>query len=68
MIWLFFILAVLWRFQDLGLKAVHHDESINGWFVMQIWGQGWFQYDPNNYHGPLFSICWLLVKEWADSV
>lgn len=41
------------RFYELGLKPAHHDESINGFFVHQIWQNGWFQYDPSNYHGPL---------------
>lgn len=52
---LFIVLIVLCvlRFQDLGLKAVHHDESINGWFTQQVWNNGWYNYDPTNYHGPL---------------
>ncbi|MBX3017939.1 MAG: TIGR03663 family protein [Bdellovibrionaceae bacterium] len=52
---LFLVLLVLCvlRFQDLALKAVHHDESINGWFVTQLWRTGWYNYDPTNYHGPL---------------
>ena len=33
---------------------MHHDESINGWFVTQIWQTGIYRYDPSNYHGPLF--------------
>lgn len=51
----FFVLIFLclMRFQDLALKPVHHDESINGWFVMQLWQEGWYNYDPSNYHGPL---------------
>jgi uncharacterized protein (TIGR03663 family) len=46
--WLFLLLY------GLGLRPPHHDEGINGWHVMQMWRQGFFRYDPNNYHGPLF--------------
>jgi uncharacterized protein (TIGR03663 family) len=53
MIFVLLLLLCLMRFQELGLKAVHHDESINAWFTGQIWSQGWYNYDPTNYHGPL---------------
>lgn len=48
-----FFFLLLTRFWSLDLKPPHHDESINGWFVMQNWAQGFYTYDPNNYHGPL---------------
>lgn len=54
MVFLLLLLLIGMRFEALDLKAVHHDESINGWFTLQIWNQGWYQYDPSNYHGPLF--------------
>lgn len=41
-------------FYDIGLRPPHHDEGVNGWFIMQMWRQGYFRYDPSNYHGPLF--------------
>lgn len=41
------------RFQMIGLKPVHHDEAINGQFIQTLWQQGYYNYDPNNYHGPL---------------
>lgn len=53
MLFLVLLLLCVLRFQDLGLKAVHHDESINGWFTTQLWNSGWYNYDPTNYHGPL---------------
>lgn len=40
-------------FAGLSLKPVHVDESVNGFFVNQLWGKGFFLYDPTNYHGPL---------------
>lgn len=46
--------AVLLRVLYLHWKSPHFDEGINGHFVAQIWRQGWFQYDPSNFHGPLY--------------
>lgn len=50
---LFLIAASLSRFVLLGNKPIHFDESINMWFVQRIWEEGFFTYDPTNYHGPL---------------
>lgn len=49
-----FVIAVALRFVFLGWKPPHFDESINGWFVMQVWDKGFYNYDPNNFHGPLY--------------
>ncbi len=46
--------ALLLRLLFLQIKPPHFDESINGWFVMQIWQNGYFSYDPSNFHGPLY--------------
>lgn len=48
------VIAVALRFVFLGWKPPHFDESINGWFVMQVWDKGFYNYDPNNFHGPLY--------------
>jgi uncharacterized protein (TIGR03663 family) len=45
--------AGLFLFSVLSLKPPHFDEGINGFFVNQVWTNGFFTYDPNNYHGPL---------------
>jgi uncharacterized protein (TIGR03663 family) len=47
-------LAAVFRLVDLGLKPIHFDESINGWFVGQMWVKGFYQYNPDNFHGPLY--------------
>ncbi len=53
--WLAFIaITILTRFYGLSLKPIHFDESINGWFVIQMKNLGFYKYDPNNYHGPLY--------------
>jgi uncharacterized protein (TIGR03663 family) len=43
--------AVL-RCYQLGLKPFHHDEGVNGFFMMRLVREGIYQYDPANYHGP----------------
>ncbi len=45
--------GIVLRFADITLKPVHFDESINGYFVNQIWQNGFFTYSPDNFHGPL---------------
>lgn len=47
-------IAALFLLPLLEIKPVHHDEAVNGWFVTKMWEQGFFRYDPQNYHGPLF--------------
>ncbi|KYG61584.1 hypothetical protein AZI86_17935 [Bdellovibrio bacteriovorus] len=42
------------RFYGLTFKPVHFDEGINGWFSSQVAELGYYKYDPNNYHGPLY--------------
>ena len=43
------LLRVFW----LAIKPPHFDEGINGWFVDQMTKNGFYRYDPTNYHGPL---------------
>ncbi len=52
---LIFILAIsaFLRLYLLDLRPVHHDEGINGWFTDQLMINGFYRYDPANYHGPL---------------
>jgi uncharacterized protein (TIGR03663 family) len=52
-IWLILGLAIFLRFFLLGIKPAHFDEGINGWFVDQMVRNGFYKYDPTNYHGPL---------------
>ena len=53
-------LAALLRLFLLGIKPPHFDEGINGWFVDQMMRNGYYRYDPTNYHGPLhFYVLWV---------
>lgn len=70
--WVLFMLlaiAAVFRFLDLGLKPPHFDEGINGHFVMTIWRDGFYSYDPTNFHGPLyFYFCHLAEVLFGRSV
>src|SRR4051794_29995564 len=51
--WGIILLGAFLRFLLLGMKPPHFDEGINGWFVDQMMRNGFYRYDPTNYHGPL---------------
>ena len=40
------------RLYDLGLVPFHHDEGVNGNFLVTLVREGKYQYNPENYHGP----------------
>ena len=68
--WLILALAAFLRFFLLGIKPPHFDEGINGWFVDQVMKNGFYRYDPTNYHGPLHFYVLLLFAEfvWPECV
>jgi uncharacterized protein (TIGR03663 family) len=45
-------IAAVLRFYDLALVPFHHDEGVNGNFLVRLVREGYYQYDPANYHGP----------------
>jgi uncharacterized protein (TIGR03663 family) len=51
--WLIIALGAFLRLLLLSMKPPHFDEGINGWFVDQMTKNGFYRYDPTNYHGPL---------------
>src|ERR1043165_6837901 len=51
--WIIVGLGAFLRFFLLSIKPPHFDEGINGWFVDQMVKNGFYRYDPTNYHGPL---------------
>lgn len=59
---LLLLVALALRFFQLDEKPPHHDETINGWHVLQMWKNGYYRYDPTNYHGPLL-FYWI---QWAE--
>ena len=60
--WAIMGLAVFLRILLLGMKPPHFDEGINGWFVDQVVKNGFYKYDPTNYHGPLHFYVLLLSQ------
>jgi uncharacterized protein (TIGR03663 family) len=44
--------AAFIRLYELGLKPMHHDEGVNGFFLTKLYNTGIYHYDPANYHGP----------------
>jgi uncharacterized protein (TIGR03663 family) len=47
-----FLIAAALRMYDLSLVPLHHDEGVNGNFLVRLVREGIYQYDPENYHGP----------------
>jgi len=56
------LVALLLRTVLLDIKPPHFDEGINGWFLDQMWRQGFYRYDPTNYHGPLYFYLLMLAE------
>src|SRR5689334_4592312 len=51
--WLILALALVLRLAALPLRPPHSDEGVNGWFAQGVAQNGFYHYDPENYHGPL---------------
>lgn len=51
--------AALLRLIFLTQKPLHHDEGVNGLFLVNLFRTGFYHYDPSNYHGP--SLYYLAV-------
>jgi uncharacterized protein (TIGR03663 family) len=54
--------TVFLRLYDLNLKPMHHDEGVNGFFLTDLYRNGKYHYDPNNYHGPTLYFFSLAVS------
>lgn len=48
------VAAAALRLTDLELRPPHHDEGVNGWFTEHVLRDGYYAYDPANYHGPAY--------------
>src|SRR5438128_391601 len=46
------IVSAILRLYDLALVPLHHDEGVNGNFLIPLVHNGTYQYNPENYHGP----------------
>ncbi|MEP6818697.1 MAG: flippase activity-associated protein Agl23 [bacterium] len=59
------LVAAILRLYDLNLVPLHHDEGVNGNFLVRLVREGYYHYDPANYHGPTLyyfaaAIAWIL--------
>jgi len=63
------VLAFTLRVAWLDLKPAHFDEGVNGWFVDQMTRQGFYHYDPTNFHGPFhFYVLFLAQTLFGRSI
>ena len=46
------IVGALLRLYNLSLVPLHHDEGVNGNFLVTLVREGKYTYNPENYHGP----------------
>jgi len=49
---LILVVAAVLRIYNLNLVPLHHDEGVNGNFLVRLVREGVYHYDPANYHGP----------------
>ena len=59
------VLAAILRLYDLNLVPLHHDEGVNGNFLLRLVRELDYHYDPANYHGPTLYyfaavVAWIL--------
>ena len=47
-----FVIGAVLRLYDLNLVPLHHDEGVNGNFLVRLVREHIYRYDPANYHGP----------------
>ncbi|HHT9159506.1 MAG TPA: flippase activity-associated protein Agl23 [Candidatus Brocadiaceae bacterium] len=46
------LIASLIRFWNIDLRPFHSDEGVNGNFLLNLYNNNYYHYDPANYHGP----------------
>ena len=56
--------AAIIRLYHLGLKPLHHDEGVNGFFLTNLFRSGLYHYDPANYHGPTLYYFALIITKF----
>ena len=59
--------ALFLRLWDLELKPLHHDEGVNGWFLLRLLTDHFYHYDPANYHGPFLFYLGLIPLHLAET-
>lgn len=44
--------ALAFRLPKLDVRPLHNDEAVNAFKVTELWQDGRYRYDPDEYHGP----------------
>src|SRR5215470_10435797 len=44
--------AAVIRLYNLDTSPLHHDEGVNGFFLLRLFREDIYRYNPENYHGP----------------
>src|SRR4051812_19661000 len=65
--------AFAFRIPQLSLRPFHNDEAVNAIKVTDLWQQGDYRYDPDEYHGPTLHyftlpFLWLSGARNADEL
>jgi len=60
------LVAAILRLYQLTDKVFHHDEGVNGNFMVSLFRTGYYHYDPANYHGPTLYYAALLISSIAS--
>ncbi len=60
------LVAAILRLYLLTDKVFHHDEGVNGNFMVSLFRTGYYHYDPANYHGPTLYYAALLISSIAS--
>lgn len=62
------LIGAWFRFSDIGLKPFHHDEGVNGHFLLNLARNKQYRYDPTNYHGPsLYYFTLVAVRIFGEN-
>ncbi len=46
------VVSGVFRFWDLDLRPFHSDEGVNSHFLLKLYKDNYYHYNPANYHGP----------------
>jgi uncharacterized protein (TIGR03663 family) len=60
------VVAAVLRLYLLTDKVFHHDEGVNGNFMVSLFRNGYYHYDPANYHGPTLYYAALVTTSIAS--
>jgi uncharacterized protein (TIGR03663 family) len=56
------LVAAVLRLYQLDVKPLHNDEGVNAFFVLRLFQENFYHYDPANYHGPTLYYFTLLAS------